>query len=1002
MASATNALSPPSTASSSQSATVIADSTSSIASSSKTKQQDIDTHPVTNDPEKNSRPPSIRSGRSRRSSMSKADSVYGGDHLNDPYYSYPGSFDDLHDNTSAHIRWSNLSFPQSTAEHEKRETDAYHEYDDGVEYDDYWEDDSPYPEVRAAVANTDDPEMPTNTFRMWFLGIIFTILIAGMNQFFSLRYPSVQITALVAQLIALPCGRLLERILPTRQFNTFGYVWSFNPGPWNIKEHTLVTVMANVVSGGAYATDIIASQRTFYDQKWSVTYQLSLVISTQLIGFAFAGICRRFLVWPASMIWPATLVNAALFNTMHAMYLDDETEDFYAEQEEQVQAGGFEMTSTAAPTVIDESGNPINQAPMTVAPKPDHFQSGTSEKPAVINFAARARAVITRPFRRWINSSTSVPDAQQQARNRRKRKRNSRSILFTRTLILSALWNFFPAYIFTALSAFTPLCWIFSSSDSASTPAKSNGSVGVGTDGPSISTTPGTTMGTALGASSTTAGASTTPKRNIIINQLFGYTHGLGMGFLTFDWAMIAYNGSPLVTPWWAELNVFVTLVVVFWIIAPIMYYKNVFFSHYLPMSSSGSYDNTGNDYDSRRIVVDGVFRPDLYKEYSPLYIPVTFALSYGLSFGALTATVVHTLLWYRKDIRRQFTWSLKDSSQEDIHARLMLAYPEVPQWWYATIGIFAFVLGLITIEVWDTKLPFWAYVVAILISIVYLVPIGMIQAITNMQVGLNVITELIVGYALPGRPVAMMIFKTFGYITMAQALSFVSDLKLGHYMKIPPRMMFLTQTVAALIACFVVVGVQAWMFGNIPGLCERDQPDKFTCPSVRVFSTASLIWGGIGPARAFNFGNLYYPMLYFFPIGALLPIPFWYLARKYPRSWYKYVNIPVCFTGLGNLPPATGINYASWTIVGFIFQYWIRRHNFRWWSRYNYIFSAGLDAGVAIGTMLVFFTLAYPRDGKIELNWWGNSVGTKTPDYLGTPLNTVAPGETFGLREWS
>lgn len=29
-----------------------------------------------------------------------------------------------------------------------------------------------------------------------------------------------------------------------------------------------------------------------------------------------------------------------------------------------------------------------------------------------------------------------------------------------------------------------------------------------------------------------------------------------------------------------------------------------------------------------------------------------------------------------------------------------------------------------------------------------------------------SVITELIVGYMLPGRPVAMMIFKTFGYIS--------------------------------------------------------------------------------------------------------------------------------------------------------------------------------------------------------------------------------------------
>ncbi|KAG8679497.1 hypothetical protein FRC08_016948, partial [Ceratobasidium sp. 394] len=92
-----------------------------------------------------------------------------------------------------------------------------------MEYDIDFEDDSPYPEVRAAVANTDDPTIPTNTFRMWFLGLIFTVLIAGLNQFFSMRYPSVQITALVAQLVALPAGKLLEKLLPRAHITTFGY-----------------------------------------------------------------------------------------------------------------------------------------------------------------------------------------------------------------------------------------------------------------------------------------------------------------------------------------------------------------------------------------------------------------------------------------------------------------------------------------------------------------------------------------------------------------------------------------------------------------------------------------------------------------------------------------------------------------------------------------------------------------------------------------------------------
>ena len=62
------------------------------------------------------------------------------------------------------------------------------------------------------------------------------------------------------------------------------------------------------------------------------------------------------------------------------------------------------------------------------------------------------------------------------------------------------------------------------------------------------------------------------------------------------------------------------------------------------------------------------------------------------------------------------------------------------------------FVLGVISIEVWPTQLPVWGFVVALLISFFYIIPIGMIQAITNQQVGLNVITELIIGYMLPGR----------------------------------------------------------------------------------------------------------------------------------------------------------------------------------------------------------------------------------------------------------
>lgn len=46
------------------------------------------------------------------------------------------------------------------------------------------------------------------------------------------------------------------------------------------------------------------------------------------------------------------------------------------------------------------------------------------------------------------------------------------------------------------------------------------------------------------------------------------------MSILTFDWAQIAYNTSPLATPWWAEANVLGGFVFFFWIITPALYVR--------------------------------------------------------------------------------------------------------------------------------------------------------------------------------------------------------------------------------------------------------------------------------------------------------------------------------------------------------------------------------------------------------------------------------------------
>ena len=113
--------------------------------------------------------------------------------------------------------------------------------------------------------------------------------------------------------------------------------------------------------------------------------------------------------------------------------------------------------------------------------------------------------------------------------------------------------------------------------------------------------------------------------------------------------------------------------------------YTNVWYSAYLPLVSSHSFDNTGVEYNVTRIInADSSFNLQAYKAYSPLFLSASFAMAYGLSFASITATLTHTYLYYRKQIWTQARRSL--SEQPDIHARLMSVYKEVPDWWYLTI----------------------------------------------------------------------------------------------------------------------------------------------------------------------------------------------------------------------------------------------------------------------------------------------------------------------------
>ncbi|KAK8966370.1 Oligopeptide transporter 7 [Platanthera guangdongensis] len=692
---------------------------------------------------------------------------------------------------------------------------------------------SPIEQVALTVPITDDPTAAVLTARMWILGTASCVLLSFVNQFFWYRKEPLSITSISAQIAVVPVAKMMAAWLPERRFFA-GNRWEFtlNPGPFNVKEHVLITIFANAGAGSVYAIHIVSAVRVFYRQKISFFVSLLVILTTQILGFGWAGIFRRYLVEPATMWWPYNLVQVSLFRALH------EKED-------------------------------------------------------------RAKGSLTR------------------------------TQFFLVAFICSFAYYIFPGYIFSMLTSLSWICWIFPNS--------------------------------------------------VFAHQLGSGLNGLGIGAVGLDWSTAsAYLGSPLASPWFATANIAAGFFVIMYVVTPITYWLDVYNARTFPIFSDNLFTYEGRIYNVSGII-DSNFHLDLnaYEENGPVYMSTFFVMTYGMGFASLTVILSHVLLFHGSEI-----WQLSKSAfkekKADVHTRLMRRYKQVPEWWFVCMLVINIAVTIFVCEYCNDQLqlPWWGVLLACTIAMLFTLPIGVIKATTNQEPGLNIITEYIIGYLYPGRPVANMCFKVYGYISMSQALTFLEDFKLGHYMKIPPRTMFMAQVVGTVTASLVYLTTAWWLMDSVPNICDRQllPPDSpWTCPGDHVFYDASVIWGLVGPRRIFGDLGSYSGVNWFFLAGAIAPLLVWLAHKALPSAkWIMLVNVPVLIGSLGNMPPATAVNLATWILVGFLSGFVVYRYQREWWQRHNYVLSGALDAGLAFMAVLLYLCLGLEG---VSLKWWGNEL---------------------------
>ncbi|XP_048139094.1 oligopeptide transporter 1-like [Rhodamnia argentea] len=475
-------------------------------------------------------------------------------------------------------------------------------------------------------------------------------------------------------------------------------------------------------------------------------------------------------------------------------------------------------------------------------------------------------------------------------------------------------------------------------------------------------------------------------KDSVAVHQLGAGYYGLGLGSLALDWdSATAYVGNPLILPRFAIVNILVGFVAIMYVCIPLGYGMNLFDAKRFPIFDSYSYDYSGNEYDITRVFGEDLkLNEQAYGEYSKLYMSIGYVFKLGFTFAALTGTVTYFLLFHGRESWQQLKQSRKSGSKSgDIHNELMKKYEPIPRWWFYVIVVLMVGLGIANCEFFghEFQLPTWAFLLSLAIPSIFILPLGLIEATTGTYLGLRVVAELCIGYLYPGRPITSFTFPAYVQSTKMHALTFLAEFKLGHYMKIPPKSMFLVQIFGSLLSSSVKLGTAWWALTSVENICDKDKLPKgsmWTCPGIQNSLTDSLVWGGLGPARIFTSGS-YAKVYYFFLVGVAGPLAVWLAARAFPgKKWIRLINFPVIFMSASFLFPAQPVHYWTFFAVAGAFHLVGRRLAKGWWARHVYDVSNGLELGAAFFAVLLALCFGFSEvQGPY---WWGRDFESFCP----------------------
>ncbi|KAL8358743.1 hypothetical protein RB601_009895 [Gaeumannomyces tritici] len=483
---------------------------------------------------------------------------------------------------------------------------------------------------------------------------------------------------------------------------------------------------------------------------------------------------------------------------------------------------------------------------------------------------------------------------------------------------------------------------------------------------------------------------------------------GLGLLSIGLDWQYI--GTSAFFLPLQTILNSFVGYVLCIVLFCG-LYYGNVwnaknfpFLSQQLFTSNStstrfeiykqGNILNSNFELDESALAAEGL--PSFAASHA------SHLLTNNLS---ITASIVHVVLFNPDVIRdalptlaRMKQWATSPGSlfrkserpvspaedeSLDPHYRAMLAYAEVPNWWYGVILLFSVVMAIICIYVIQSTLPWWGLLLAVVISFMFSLILGAMSGLLGFHAPISTLVQLLGAKVLGGKPVANMYFVLFGSSTQGQALYLVSHLKMGQYGKLSPRCTFTFQILGTILGALINLLVMESITDNQRDILLSIQgTNVFSGQVIQSFNSNAIAFGALAD-KMFSIGQQYSWVVLALPVGFLVPVPFYFAHRKWPKAGFDYVVTPAISYFLGYLSAGINSSVLMHFVLAFVVQLWVRKRYPKWFLKYNYILAAAISGGTDLLVFITTFAVQGASGRAVVFPpYWGNNYQTGNVDY--------------------